>query len=152
MPRNFIAFGLAIVVALATIGVSLYLTNATPPVPAISATEAAAGDRPWVVKLHAQWCPICMLTKGVWSRIEQTYSGRVRLVVFDFTDRETTAASRAEAERLGLAALFDKADSATGPIIVLDSSTKEIRAWIYGSRDFDEYSAAIEAALQDARR
>ena len=152
MRRNIIAFGIAGVVALGAVGFSLYLTNATPAVPAISASEAAATDRPWVVKLHAQWCPICMLTKGVWERIEQTYAGRVRLVVFDFTDRETTAASRAEAERLGLTAFFDESGFATGPIVVLDSSTKETRAWIYGSRDFTEYSAAIEAALESASR
>ena len=149
MRRNVITFGIALVVALATIAFSLYLTNSTPTVATISAAEAAATDRPWVVKLHAQWCPVCMLTKGVWSRIEETYAGRVRLVVFDFTDDETTAASRAEAERLGLTEFFDASGFATGPIVVLDSSTKETRAWIYGSRDFAEYSTAIDAALED---
>jgi hypothetical protein len=93
-----------------------------------------------------------MLTKGVWSDIELKYRDRVRLVVFDFTDDETTAASRVEAERLGLTKFFDESGFATGPIVVLDSSTKEIVAWINGSRDFAEYSAAIDAALDDASR
>ena len=149
MRRYVIAFGMALV-ALTAIG--LYLTNATPSVPALSAADATATDRPWVVKLHAQWCPVCRLTKGVWSRIEQTYGARVRLVVFDFTDDETTAASRAEAARLGLTEFFDESSFATGPIVVLDSSTKEIRAWINGSRDFAEYGAAIDAALAEATR
>ncbi|HEY7672601.1 MAG TPA: thioredoxin family protein [Gammaproteobacteria bacterium] len=152
MRRNVIALGTAFVIGVSATGFSLYLTNATPSVPAISAAEAARTDRPWVVKLHAQWCPICRLTKGVWSRIEGTYADRVRLVVFDFTDDETTAASRAEAERLGLTELFEQSGFATGPIVVLDSSTKEVLAWISGSRDFAEYGAAIDAALQGVSR
>jgi hypothetical protein len=143
---------MAVVTAATAIIFALYLTNATPSVPAISAADALTADRPWVVKLHAQWCPVCRLTKGVWSRIEATYAGRVRLVVFDFTSDETTTASRAEAERLGLTDFFDESGFATGPIVVLDSSTKEIVAWINGSRDFAEYSAAIDAALDDVRR
>ena len=93
-----------------------------------------------------------MSTKRVWSEIEATYAGRVRLVVFDFTSEATTAASRAEAQRLGLTEFFDESGFVTGPIVVLDSSTREIRAWINGSRDFDEYRAAIDAALADASR
>src|SRR5687767_4663720 len=79
----------------------LYSLNTTPVVPQLATSEAVATGSPWVVKLHAQWCPVCMLTKSMWSEIEQTYAGRVRLAVFDFTDETTTAASRAEAERLG---------------------------------------------------
>jgi thiol-disulfide isomerase/thioredoxin len=152
MRRHVVTFGIALLVALGIVAFSLYLTNATPKVAAISTADAAATDQPWVVKLHAQWCPVCMLTKGVWSRIEATYKGHVRLVVFDFTNEETTAASRREAERLGLTEFFDESGFATGPIVVLDGSTKEIVAWINGSRDFAEYSAAIDAVLANARR
>jgi hypothetical protein len=88
-----------------------------------------------------------MWTKGMWAEIERTYSGRVRLAVFDFTDDETTAASRAEAERLGLSAVFEEAGFATGPILVLDGNDKSIAAWINGSRDFADYRTAIDAAL-----
>jgi hypothetical protein len=86
----------------------------------------------------------------MWSQIEQTYSGRVRLAVFDFTDEATTAASRAEAERLGLGAVFEEAGVATGPILVLDGRDKSIVAWINGSRDFADYRAAIDSALATA--
>jgi thiol-disulfide isomerase/thioredoxin len=132
---------------LAVAGYVLYASNATPTVAPISAADMATADRPWVVKLHARWCPVCMLTKGVWSQIEQTYAERAHLVVFDFTNRATTDASRAEAERLGLAQFFETSGFATGPIAVLDGRTKKVRAWINGSRDFADYSTAIEAAL-----
>jgi thiol-disulfide isomerase/thioredoxin len=137
----------ALVVGLLVTAAVLYVRNPTPVVPALTAAEAHANGQPWVVKLHAQWCPICMLTKGVWSQIARDYAGRVRFAVFDFTNAATTAASRAEAERLGLTALFDEAEFVTGPIIVLDGDTRAVRAWIRGSRDVDEYRAAIDAAL-----
>jgi thiol-disulfide isomerase/thioredoxin len=141
---------LAIVVVLIGTGAFLYARNATPVVPALAAAEAAADGAPWVVKLHAQWCPVCMMTKGIWSQLEQTYAGRVRLAVFDFTNDTTTAASRAEAERLGLTAVFNEAAFATGSILVLDGKDEHIAAWIAGSRDFADYRSAIDAALAAA--
>ena len=54
----------------------MYVRNPPPTVPVISSAEAANPSKPYVVKLHAQWCPICMLTKTVWSQIEVAYSGR----------------------------------------------------------------------------
>jgi len=146
---------LLVVVAIAGVligaGSFLYARNATPVVPPLATTEAAAAGTPWVVKLHAQWCPVCMLTKGMWSQIEQTYAGRVRLAVFDFTTDETAAASRAEAERLGLGYVFDEAAYATGTILVLDGRSGRIAAWLNGSRDFADYRAAIDSALAASR-
>ncbi len=130
----------------------LYVINAAPVVPPVSAAEAARTGKPYVVKLHAQWCPACMVTKGVWSEIEQTYAGRANLVVLDFTNQATTESSRAEAARLGLGKLLDEYGGATGMVVVLDGRTKEVTASIGGSRDFAEYRAAIDAALDRAAR
>ena len=135
-----------------TTGFILYMRNAAPVVPALSAVEAANTAKPYVVKLHAQWCAVCMVTKGVWSEIEQTYAGRVNLVVLDFTTEANEAASKAEATRLGLTKFFDEYGGATGTIVVLDGRTKDVTASIDGSRDFAEYRAAIDAALAGANR
>jgi thiol-disulfide isomerase/thioredoxin len=134
-----------VVAALIAVGYTLYARNLAPAVPAVSAAEAAG--KPYVVKLHAQWCPVCMVTKGVWSEIEETYSGRVNLVVLDFTNDANSEASRAEAARLGLEEFFADYGGATGTIVVLDGRTKEVTAAINGSRDFAEYRAVIDAAL-----
>jgi thiol-disulfide isomerase/thioredoxin len=138
--------------ALMALGFFLYLGNPAPAVPAISAVEAARTRKPYVVKLHAQWCPACMVTKGVWSRIEETYSGRANLVVLDFTNQASTQASKVEAARLGLERFFDEYGGATGTVVVLDGRTREVMASIGGSRDFGEYRAAIDAALERAAR
>lgn len=150
--RRVLAIALAIVAAPVAAGSFLYARNTTPVVPMIATADAATAVTPWVVKLHAQWCPVCMLTKGVWSEIEEHYAGRVRLAVFDFTNAGTIAATHAEAERLGLGAVLEEAGSATGPVLVLDGRTKEVLAWISGSRDFTDYRAAIDAAIAAAER
>lgn len=126
----------------------LYSRNAAPAVPAVTAADAANPAKPYVVKLHAQWCAVCMITKDVWSEIERTYTGRVNLVVLDFTNQQNTDASRAEAARLGLQKFYEEYSGATGSVVVIDGRTKEVTASIGGSRDFSEYRRAIDAALQ----
>ena len=124
----------------------LYFTNTPPKVAPVSAAEAANPTKPYVIKLHAQWCPVCMATKGIWSEIAATYKDRVNLVVFDFTDEETTARARAEANRLGLTKFFEDNSGWTGTVAVLNGDG-QVLATIHGSREFAEYRAAIDQAL-----
>ena len=138
----------SLVVVVIAVGGVLYLRNTTPIVPAISSADAANPSKPYVVKLHAQWCPICMLTKGVWSQIETTYAGQANFVVFDFTNDATTSASKAEAARLGLGKFFDENVGATGSISVLDGRTGREMASVQGVHGFDEYRAAIDEGLR----
>ena len=139
-------------VALVAAASVMYVRNATPTVPTISPVEAANTGRPYVVKLHAQWCPICMLTKAVWSQVEVAYSGRVNFVVFDFTNQATTDRSRIKAKRLGLEKFFEDNVGGTGTIAVLHGRTREEAASIHGIRGFDEYRAAIDASLRGVTR
>lgn len=126
---------------------ALYAWNGAPAVAPVSLTQASDPARPFVVKLHARWCYICMSTTGMWSQIQSTYAGRVNLIVFDFTTEETTNTSRAEAHRLGLDAFFEENVGWTGAVVVLDGRTRQELAAIHGSRDFAEYRTAIDAAL-----
>ena len=105
---------------LAAVGAVLYVRNPPPAVATISSPELVDTNKPYVVKLHAQWCPICMFTKDRWSEIEARYSRRVKLVVFDFTNQATTEAGRADAKRLGLERFYDEIVGETGTITVLD--------------------------------
>ena len=148
MIKKALQIATLLVTVLISSGLVLYVRNAAPAVPALSAAEAANTAKPYVVKLHAQWCPVCMMTKAVWSQIEATYATRVNLVVLDFTNQANTDASRAEAKRLGLEAFFDEYAGATGTIVVLDGRTRNVTASINGSRDFAEYRAAIDATLK----
>ena|SRR5688572_11818425 len=141
---------LAVVVAMLVLAgsvVVMYFVNAAPVAPAISASEASNPTKPFVVKLHAQWCAVCMITKSAWSQIEKEYAGRVNFLVLDFTDDQTTDASKAAAERVGLGRVFEESGS-TGVVLVVDGRTKDVTASIAGSRNVAEYRAAIDAALK----
>ena len=146
-----------VVVVLVAVGAGLYLTNGTPSVSALSAGDIADPAKPYVVKLHAQWCPICMVTKGVWSEVEEAYAGRVNMVVWDFTDEATTQASYVEAKRMGLGGVFEEYSGGTGFVIIVDGRTKQVSGEVGGvgetpagipfRRDFDEYRVAIDEVL-----
>ncbi|MDX1561614.1 MAG: thioredoxin domain-containing protein [Gammaproteobacteria bacterium] len=139
-----LAVALAVIVAGAAV---LYLTNAAPDTPPISAADANDPTRPYIVKLHAQWCPVCMLTKDEWAEIEEHYADRANLLVIDSTNAATSQASATEAERLGLGDLSNRYYGATGIVVVLDGRTRDVVAEIAGNRSFDDYRAAIDAVL-----
>jgi len=127
-------------------GTALIVTNAAPVVPASS--DAVGATLPYVVKLHANWCPICMTTKGAWASMQNAYTGRVRFVVFDFSNDATTNASRAQAQRLGLGDVFDEYAGETGTVLIVDAASRKVRDSLHGHRSPEEYGAAIDAALK----
>jgi thiol-disulfide isomerase/thioredoxin len=141
----------AVCLALAGTGYVMYRANAAPVVPPISSVDASNPNKPFVVKLHAQWCSVCLMTTTVWSQIEEEYSGRVNFLVLDFTDEQSTDASRARAERVGLQRVFDEAGS-TGVVLVVDGRTREVTASIGGSRNAADYRVAIDSALNGTSR
>jgi thiol-disulfide isomerase/thioredoxin len=147
MLKTAIRIAIALVAGLVAAGYVMYRGNTAPHVPAINAADIATAEKPIVVKLHAQWCPKCMVTKGVWADLEKEYAGRVHLVVMDFTDDETSEASRKEAQRLGLDRFFEEYSGATGIVVVLHPRTKEVAAELAFSSELPEYRAAIDAAF-----
>ena len=147
MIRKLLLVTGALVLALGGTIAILYISNAAPVVPTVSAAEASAATKPFVVKLHAQWCPYCLLTKDEWARVEEAYAGRVNFAVFDFTNEASTERSREQAKRLGLTPFFDDYNGATGLAVVLDGRTKEVLAEVGGNAPFEEFRAPIDAAL-----
>src|SRR5688572_8405483 len=147
MIRKLFVAAAAMAVALGATVAVLYVSNSAPVVPALSAAEAAAPTKPFVVKLHARWCPYCLLTKDEWARVEQAYAGRVNFVVLDATNEAAIERSRVLAERLNLRQFFDDYNGATGVVVVLDGRTKEVLAEVGGNASFEEFRAAIDAVL-----
>lgn len=147
MAMKALRIAAVVVVAMAGTVAGLYLTNGAPQVRSLSAAEVASANKPFVIKLHAQWCPKCRMTKGVWTEIEAAYADQVHMVVLDFTDDERVRASEAEARRLGLDVVWDEYAGATGIVLVLDRDrgvTAEIGG---GNRNVDHYRTAIDAVL-----
>jgi thiol-disulfide isomerase/thioredoxin len=149
MLRRLLQVVVLLTVALVGTVAVLYAANAAP---AVAPVAAAATDKPLVVKLHAQWCPYCLLQKDEWSRIETSYAGRVNFLVLDFTNERATERSRREAERLDLGSFFDEYSGATGLVVVLDGRTKGVLAEVGGNQSFEAYRAAIDDALASPER
>jgi hypothetical protein len=146
-----LAFGLLVLAGtVILLGAGAYMSNGAPRVPPVGALGADPEARPWVVKLHARWCPVCMITKDGWDDIASAYRGRVHLVVLDFTNEATTRTAEAEARRLGLHEVFEEYGGATGTVLVLDARTRAVRASVSGGRDLAAYAPAIDAALAAA--
>ncbi len=150
MKHRWAIIGLVVASVVAGAGAILVIENPAPEVPPITAAEASATSRPYVIKLHARWCPVCMTTKDAWADVQEAYGDRVNLVVFDFTTTATTEASRARARTLGLEDVFDEHVGETGTVLVLDRASKKVREALHGSRDLADYRAAIDAALNGA--
>jgi hypothetical protein len=140
------AVGVLVVLLCAGAGVFLW-ANPAPEVPEAASGAVGSDTRPYVIKLHARWCPVCMVTKDAWASVQDGYAGKVRLVVFDFTTGATTEASRAQAARLGLSAVFDEWVGATGSVLVLDGASKELKQVLHGNLEPAEYRAALDATL-----
>ncbi len=147
MIRKLAMYFAGAILLLAAIGVILYIDNPAPHVAGIDVATLNDSSRPYVIKVHAKWCPVCMMTKDMWNQVESTYAGKVRLVVFDVTDSASERASRAEAQRLGLGESFDDYAGSTGTVYVLNGADKALITSIHGSRDFSDYRKAIDGAL-----
>jgi hypothetical protein len=121
------------------------LLNSAPKVRSI--TVADASTRPLVIKVHARWCPVCMATKGAWSKLQKSYEDRANFLVFDLTTSGTKAESEAEARRLGVDSVFESHSSEPGVVLVMDGASKQVRDTLPGMCSFEQYSASLEQVL-----
>jgi hypothetical protein len=146
LRKTLIGVGSAVVGLVAVAGI-LYLTNSAPAVPPVAASEVAAPSKPYVIKLHARWCPVCMQTKNEWSDIAREYGDRVNLFVFDSTNETTIATSQRQAAALGLDRVLEEYHGASGAVLVINPATRQVETSVAGNHSFESYRAAIDAAL-----
>ena len=111
---------------------------------AVSAAEDAS--KPFLVKIHADWCGTCTRMNPTFEALEQKVGSESRIVVLDVTDKTTTAAARTEAERLGVTAFFEEYKSKTGTVGVLRGDDRAVVQVIKGATDPARYVSALEQA------
>lgn len=128
----------------------MYAFNGAPKSPTTTTGAPLDPSKPTIVKVHAQWCPVCMLGKSAWKQLERDYATRANLVVFDATNQKTIETSRAEAQRLGLAELFDAHSSEVGAVLLLRPGSKEASDTVPGLSKLSAYKVAIDAVLERA--
>ena len=110
------------------------------------ASASRCESKPYVVKIHADWCASCKASKSTWAQVQSELSTQATLVTLDVTDRVAFQESRLQAERLGISEFFQQYRSKTGTIAVLDCRTREPVAKLTGERSLARYREAISKA------
>jgi thiol-disulfide isomerase/thioredoxin len=118
----------------------------------ISQTEsiALAGktqSKPIVVDIYASWCPGCKNIAPTLSQLKQKYGNKVDLVMFDVSDRQTTAASAKLAAKLGLTDFFEANKSQTATVAIVDPDTGKIIKQFRNNPNLTAYTSIIDNSL-----
>lgn len=122
-----------------------------PPDERVPVSAERDRARPFVVKIHADWCLLCAFLDVVWDDLRRDPGPDARLVVLDVSDRTSLVGARAEAERLGILPFLSQHRSRTGTIGVLDGDDRELVEAFHGSGRVEEYRRAIEKARRRKR-
>ena len=114
---------------------------------AVAANNAAGSkdNRPMVVLFRADWCPYCKALEPKFAKLMAEYDDRLRFVVFDITNAETTEKAADIARSEAISEYFEaKKDKASTLAILKDG--KEIFSIVHTS-DRDQIAAAFDAVL-----
>lgn len=112
----------------------------------MAVSEASDASRPFVVKVHADWCGTCRALNATWDELERELGDGARLVILDVTDAASLAKAQAEARRLGIEGFFAAYKSKTGTIAVLRGDDRATVEVMKGVTDADRYAAAVSEA------
>lgn len=107
----------------------------------------AAARKPFVVKIHADWCGTCTRLVPTFEALEQKYGERANLVVLDVTDKQTLAEATVRAKELGISEFFDRYKGRTGTIGILLADGETVRV-LAGETDLGRYDDVIELAIE----
>ena len=143
-PRTLAHRALALVALLALCAAAV-AAGAETEVPA-----EADKSRPFVVKVHADWCGTCTKLNPTWEEMQAKIGGDARFVIFDLTDKQAVLRSRAEAERLGLTPFLTRHKRSTGTIAVLDGASREPVIVLRGDTDVAKYEEAVARARENS--
>ena len=111
-----------------------------------AAAESPAPLEPVLVKIHADWCPLCQGLARTFATLESLPDLGARIVVLDVTDAKKRAAAKEQAEALGLGDFFERYGDRSGTVAVLRGQPPEVVAMLPEERDIAAYRTVIERA------
>src|SRR5258708_25824694 len=100
-------------------------------------------NKPLVVVVYADWCPLCQKLKPALALINERYAGKIRFVRLDVTTEETTAKTNAQARTLGLEQFFEKNRETTSLVMIQDPAGHEVFRALH-DYDFQHYATVLD--------
>jgi len=117
-----------------------------------SALAPELQGKPVVVDIYASWCPACKSIAPTLSKLKQQYSGKVNFVVFDVSDRGSTASAQNRAKQLGLNNYFQAKKSQTALVAIINPANGEVIQEFRGNANVKDYQMALDKALQSVSK
>lgn len=108
--------------------------------------------QPVVVDIYAAWCPGCKNIAPTLSQLKQQYKDTAHFVVLDVTDKNTTQASAAKAQQLGLSSFFTANKSQTATVAIIDPATGQILQQFRNNPQQADYKAVLDSAIAKMKR
>jgi thiol-disulfide isomerase/thioredoxin len=147
--------------ALATllVGVSLPLLNAPTSAQAMPGGDHTMSPRlaaelqgkPVVVDVYASWCGACKSIAPTLSQVQTQYDGKINFVVFDVSNRTSTAAAQARAKQLGLSSFLQANESQTALVAIINPATGQVIKQFRGNGNLNDYQTALNQAIQQVK-
>lgn len=113
-----------------------------------SALAPELQGKPVVVDIYASWCPGCKSIAPTLSKLKQQYSGKVNFVVFDVSDRGSTASAQNRAKQLGLNNYFQANKSQTALVAIINPATGEVIQEFRSNANIKDYQTSLNMAFQ----
>jgi len=153
--KSLLALGLG---TLAVVFGPIASVTASTPVAVIERTASNKADgaladklqgKPVIVDIYAEWCSKCKKVAPTLSELKEEYEDKVNFVVLNVTNRSTTQASSAKAEKLGLTGFFNSYKAQTGTVAILDPATGKALKVLRGNNNVSAYTAVLDKAIAD---
>jgi thiol-disulfide isomerase/thioredoxin len=106
--------------------------------------------KPVVVDIYASWCGGCRNIAPTLQGLKTRYQDKANFVVFDVSDKKTTAEAAALAKKLGLTSFFMANKAATSTVAIIDPATGKILKKFTNNANASDYAAVIDAYVAKA--
>jgi thiol-disulfide isomerase/thioredoxin len=141
------AMSLSLSLGFAIISPFSIATVAAQPI-RIAAAGALAPElqgKPVIVDIYASWCPGCRNIAPTLQGLKTRYQDKANFVVFDVSDRKTTAEAAAMAKKLGLTSFFNANKASTSTVAIIDPASGKVLKQFRNNANANDYAAIIDA-------
>ena len=108
--------------------------------------EKANPKNPTVAIIRADWCGYCKQLEPTMMELMKEYDGKLNFVMFDVTNKETTAKAAAMAKSLGLSRFFTANKKKTSTVAVFKNKKQLFKTT--NNQNRSAYVTAFDKAVK----